>query len=689
MKIDAALLEADTEARILLLPPTKADSQAIRKVLDSEGVACHSCTDATDLCQQLALGAAAILIAEETMAVNASPILKHLSEQPVWSDLPVLILSAPGAESRQLGYLISALGNATVVERPIRVSTLLSMVGSAFRARERQYQVRQHLDSQHRVEQTLRDSDMRLALALRTGRLGVFEIQLKQLTLECSTICRENFGRAFDAVFDYADFWGATHPDDVDLATRAVDAAIKAKSDYDIEYRVIWPDASIHWLLVRGSTEVDGEGQPQRMVGVTLDITERKDLEEQRLSLLEAERSARAAAERSVQMKDEFVATVSHELRTPLNAILGWSRLLNEREPDAERLSHGLRAIERSARSQTQIIQDLLDMSSILSGKMMLDNKPTDLLAVLTGAIDIALPSAEAKSIKLIANFEPDRAVVIGDETRLQQVFWNLISNAVKFTPEAGTITIELLRTATQFRVTVTDTGAGIDEAFLPNVFDRFRQADASITRKIGGMGLGLAIVKELVDHHGGSVAAHSSGLGKGATFTVLIPVAETPTQSGLDSSEQLPGAAAEGAVFPPNVHILVVDDEPDSREFMRRVLEDQGANVRVADSAASAFDLMKTGRFDVLVSDIGMPGEDGYSLIRRIRALSDSEGGRIPAIAVTAYARVEDKAASLIAGFNHHLAKPINTPRLFKLISEAVALAQAPGHHRTTNEQS
>ncbi|MCX7178216.1 MAG: response regulator, partial [Proteobacteria bacterium] len=196
-------------------------------------------------------------------------------------------------------------------------------------------------------------------------------------------------------------------------------------------------------------------------------------------------------------------------------------------------------------------------------------------------------------------------------------------------------------------------------------VFDRFRQADASITRKIGGMGLGLAIVKELVDHHAGSVAAHSGGLGKGATFTVLIPVAETPTPSGLDSAEQSTDAVGEGTVFPTNIHLLVVDDEPDSREFMRRVLEDQGANVRVADSAASAFELMKTGRFDVLVSDIGMPGEDGYSLIRRVRALSDSEGGRIPAIAVTAYARVEDKAASLLAGFNHHLAKPINTPRL------------------------
>jgi signal transduction histidine kinase/PAS domain-containing protein len=389
---------------------------------------------------------------------------------------------------------------------------------------------------------------------------------------------------------------------------------------------------------------------------------------------LEAEQAARAEAERASRLKDEFLATLSHELRTPLSAILGWTRIIRLKPDVPADLVRGVDVIERNANAQATIIQDLLDMSAIMSGKVRLNIQTTDLAALVQAAIDTATPAAEAKQIRLEAVLHEDGPVLIaGDADRLQQVLWNLLSNAVKFTPKDGRIQVALERVASQVQVRVEDTGAGIAPAFMPHVFDRFRQADASTTRRHGGLGLGLSIVKQLVELHGGSVTVSSEGPGRGSVFVVTLPVAALRPAVETAIAPRAAGhpmPAVEDYVAVDGVRVLVVDDDADAREMVRRLLQERGCVVATAGSVNEALHVLGRGRFDVLVSDIGMPGEDGHALIRRIRALGAEAGGDIPAVALTAYARPEDRAKALRAGFQRHTVKPIDPVELFSLVA-------------------
>ncbi len=407
---------------------------------------------------------------------------------------------------------------------------------------------------------------------------------------------------------------------------------------------------------------------------VARDITERKQAEARQL---ETERAARAQAEHASRMKDEFLATLSHELRTPLNAILGWTQVLRGDPANTEDMEAGLATIERNSRAQTQIIEDLLDMSKIISGKVRLDVQPLDLAAAVRAAVETMQPAAHAKSIRLQAIIDPEASIISGDPNRLQQVFWNLLTNAIKFTPKEGHVEIELARVHSHLEVSVTDSGEGIAPEFLPYVFDRFRQQDASTTRRHGGMGLGLAIVKQLVELHGGSIHVDSAGLGQGTTFRVMLPLSALRPDPDLPGEERAPRSAGAGDAMPhakfldlTGISVLVVDDEADARALIKRLLEDRGAIVRMAGSVAEAFALLEAERPDVLVSDIGMPGEDGYALIRRVRALPAQAGGDVPAIALTAYARSEDRLKAIMAGFQMHLAKPVEAAELLAQIA-------------------
>lgn len=401
-----------------------------------------------------------------------------------------------------------------------------------------------------------------------------------------------------------------------------------------------------------------------------------RDLLEQREQVLASERAARAEAERAGRMKDEFLATLSHELRTPLNAIVGWCTLLEGGPADEAELAQGLETIQRNARAQTRIIEDLLDMSRIISGKIRLDIRPCDLEDIVQAAVDTVRPAAEAKGIALRTVLDSQIGPVSGDPNRLQQVFWNLLTNAIKFTPKGGTVKVTLQRIYSRAEVSVADSGNGIESKFLPFVFDRFRQADSSTTRHHGGLGLGLAIVKQLVELHGGSVAARSPGRDRGATFTVALPLSVLLSNPDVDKpvasihAETAAHTDWKADVRLDHVKVVVLDDEPDARDVVRRLLEGCAADVRVASSAAEAIELIRSHRPDVLISDIGMPGEDGYSMIRRLRALPSEEGGATPAIALTAYARSQDRIQTLQLGFQMHVVKPVEPTELLAMVA-------------------
>ncbi len=412
---------------------------------------------------------------------------------------------------------------------------------------------------------------------------------------------------------------------------------------------------------------------------VTRDLTARRTAEETERNLMHAQAAREAAegvakkAEEANRIKDEFLATVSHELRTPLNAILGWARILRQRQLEPT-VAKGVEVIDRNAEAQVKLIEDILDVSRIVTGKLRVETRPTDLLTIAQEAIEVIRPSASAKQIAVHLDAAQDKLIVAGDPERLRQVAWNLLSNAVKFTDPRGTITIRVEKDASMVTLSVTDTGRGIARDFLPYVFDRFQQADASTTRRFGGLGLGLALVRHIIELHGGTVHAESAGPGQGATFTITIPV------HAIASADEAKSAAAASGTKPPvlsDLRVLIVDDDPDARELLTAVLQGAGAITETAANAEEAMEKMRRFRPQVLVSDIGMPEEDGYSLMRRLRDLDPTDGGRIPSVALTAYTRGEDRSKSLAAGFTTHMGKPVIPEELVATVANLAPFAR------------
>lgn len=419
----------------------------------------------------------------------------------------------------------------------------------------------------------------------------------------------------------------------------------------------------------------DSEGRIIGCSKISRDVTERKRIEQERERLLASERAARSEAEAANRMKDEFLATVSHELRTPLNAILGWATILQHSNLAVDLIAKALEAIERNARSQAQLIEDLLDVSRITSGKMRLEVRPTELISLIKTAVNSVQHAADAKEIRLQMMLDPTVSQIQGDETRLQQVIWNLLSNAVKFTPKGGQVQIQLDRVDSMAQITVSDSGEGISAEFLPYVFDRFQQADGTSTRRYGGLGLGLAIARHIVEMHGGVIAAHSGGLGQGASFTVQLPLVAVRLTAPLPTASSVEGEAQHRPDLNrlQGLRILAVDDEADTRAMLQAVLMHQGAEVLTAASARAAFDMLTDFKPDVLVCDIGMPEEDGHSLIRKIRELPAQRGGCTPAVALTGYVRVEERLRALKSGFQMFVPKPVDANELVSIIASMV----------------
>ncbi|MDQ3650357.1 MAG: PAS domain S-box protein [Acidobacteriota bacterium] len=514
----------------------------------------------------------------------------------------------------------------------------------------------QDITSRKQAEEAFRRSQERLQLALMAPQVGLWYCDLPFNELMWSERTKEHFWLPPEARVTIELFYERLHPDDRERTRLAIERSIATRTNYDIEYRTIEPhDAGIKWIHAMGRCLYDEAGLPYCFDGITIDVTSRKQQERELEQLLARELEARQQADEANRLKDEFLATLSHELRTPLTAILGWSRLLRTGGLDQEMAARALEIIERNARTQNQLINDILDVSRIITGKLRLDVRAVELLNVIESATDTLRPAAEAKSIRLHLLLDPSADMVSGDPDRLQQVVWNLISNAIKFTPKGGRVQVRLERINSHVEVTVSDTGQGIAPEFLPHVFDRFRQADATTTRTHGGLGLGLAIVRQLVELHGGTVIADSKGEGQGATFAFTLPV--LPMRASTTDAGRVHPQVDDVAALdcPPRIEglrVLVVDDEPDTRELLRVVLEGCGAHVRTEGSAVSALEALKQEAFDVLVSDIGMPGEDGYTFIAKVRALGREQGGRIPAAVLTAFAREEDRIRSLWAGF-------------------------------------
>ncbi len=553
--------------------------------------------------------------------------------------------------------------------------------GLGTRVRERTEElVRANANLQNEIaERKLAEEQARMSLA--AAKAGAWSWDLQTGVVQWSPETYQIFGvERFDGTAEA--FGRLLYPEDADNFWTTVDAAIANRKAYEAEYRIVRPGGELRWIANRGRADYDEAGNPLRVLGIAMDISARKRTEEERAVLLEQEQAARAEAQAANQAKDEFLTVVSHELRSPLNAMLGWTRILRKQKADDPLVQRATAIVERSARQQLQLIEDLLDTARVISGKLKIETRPIELVSVIFNALDVVRPAAEAKRIDLISRLNPSAGQITGDPDRLQQVVWNLLSNAIKFTPEGGRVEIRLERADPHVQIRVSDTGKGIEAGFLSHIFDRFRQADSSAARRHGGLGLGLSLVKQLVELHGGTVSALSAGEGRGATFTVKLPMRAVYTPQPSDGrrpvrDDEMAVEAPGGASALAGVRVVVVDDEEDAREMIATTLHDYGAQVQAASSGAEAIELLVRrepgARPDVLVCDIGLPGEDGYAVLRRVRTLPIEQGGAIPAVAVTAYARVEDRLRALQAGFQMHVAKPVEPAELVTVLASVV----------------
>jgi PAS domain S-box-containing protein len=476
------------------------------------------------------------------------------------------------------------------------------------------------------------------------------------------------------------------HPDDAERVRTLWKRALKLQEPMELEYRLRRAEDGVYrWHVGRLVPEHNDSGEVVGWIVTATDIESQKKAEEDHSHMVIKERLAREEAEAANRAKDEFLATLSHELRTPLNAMVGWTRMLRTRTLSPEKSLKALETIERNAKAQADLIEDILDVSRIITGKLRIEIQAADLRAIVDAAIEAVRPAAEAKGITLDKDISALPEDFFADSARLQQVIWNLLSNAIKFTPSGGRVDIIVAgRDQKEVEIQVRDNGRGVHRDFLPYIFDRFRQHDSTTKRTHAGLGLGLAIVRHLVELHGGTVCVESAGEDQGATFTVRLPVRATPIATysleGAPRQNTPSLALQEEVVNLAGITVLLVDDEPDARELLCEVLEHYGASAEAAGSADEAIGRLTARPFDVLLSDIGLPGEDGYALISRVRALPSNKGGQIPAAALTAYARSEDSRRALEAGFLRHAVKPIQPAALAALVKELAGTVVAPG---------
>lgn len=515
------------------------------------------------------------------------------------------------------------------------------------------------------TEDALRQSEQRRRLAMQAAKIGTWEYDLITGAVVWTGVepihgvPEGSFKGSFDAYLQ------DVHPEDREYVLASIRTAIETCTPLEMEYRIVRPDGETRWVRGQGQLDRAPSGPSTRMIGICMDI------HAQRVAF-DAEKRERKVAEEANRLKDEFLATVSHELRTPLNAIMGWAEMLLRGHLRPERVNHALVTIATNARRQSHLIEDLLDVSRIISGKVRLELTETDVEEVIRSAIEVTAPAAGAKGVSVSLDASPAIGPILADGSRLNQVIWNLLSNAVKFTPAGGDVGITTAKTDDMISIIVRDTGVGIAPDFLPFVFAPFRQADATYTRAFGGLGLGLAIAKHVVELHGGTIAAESAGVNQGATFTVTLPVrlmASARFERCRSRDSRAPVVARPAASPLDRVQVLVIDDEPDTRELLNEFLTSRGAEVKMAASAAEADGILQTWKPAVMLVDIAMSDEDGCSFYQRLNARL-GEDARIPAVAITAHATPADLERARDAGFALHLRKPVELDAIAKIVA-------------------
>lgn len=691
-------MQPEPKVNILLVDDHSENLVALEAILDSLGqnlVKAHSGEEA--LRCLLNQDFAVILLDVQMPGMDGFEAATLIRSRERSRDTPIIFLTAFSSSDRLVwrGY---SLGAVDYLLKPLDPQILTSKVAVFVELYKKTAQIKQQAAQLAAVNTELRTSEERFRSLSACSPVGIF---LSDITGRCTYTnprCQAICGFTLEESLE-AGWLQSVHPEDRQQVLANWSAYTREGKEYSDEFRFLSPEGIIRWTHFRSSPMLSDRGELVGYVGTVEDITERKQGEEARAEFIR-EQAARQQAEAANRMKDEFLATLSHELRTPLNSMLGWARLLRTRKFDENTTARALETIERNAKLQAQLIEDILDVTRIIQGKLRLNFRSVNLVNVIETAIDGLRPAAEAKAINLelsLVNLEfgdsdqsPESSapskltnnlkskipnpkfLVSGDSDRLQQVVWNLLSNAIKFTPEGGKVEVQLESAGSYVQIKVRDTGIGITPQFLPYIFDRFRQADSTTTRSQGGLGLGLAIVRNLVELHCGNIYADSKGAGQGATFTVKLPLEGCPIRD-TEKAHSMETDVAAMANLPSlkRLQVLVVDDDTDTRDFMTTVLEQYEAQVTAVASVSEALEALEQLRPDVLVSDIGMPGEDGYGLIRKVRALEEERGGRMPALALTAYARVEERTHALKAGFQMHMTKPIEPAELIAVVAQ------------------
>ena len=534
------------------------------------------------------------------------------------------------------------------------------------------------ITARKQAEEAAQKAYRQLSFHVETSPLAVVEWDSDFRVSRWSASAENLFGwKAEDVIGKHVNEWRFVFADDVDAVALVTNRQREGVEVHGVQRnRNYTRDGQILFCEWYNSVLHDDNGKLVSVLSLVLDVTARKSAEEERAAALIRERDARRHAEEADRLKDEFLATLSHELRTPLTSILGWASMIRNREVEGSGAERAIETIERNARSQARLIDDLLDVSRIITGNLRLDLHPLNLAPIVVTTLDALRPTADVKGIRLQTHFEPAECLVKGDTNRLRQVIWNLLSNAIKFTQRGGSVNIDLTCVESSARLTVSDTGEGISNEFLPYVFDRFRQAEASISRRQGGLGLGLAVARHLVELHGGTISAESEGVGHGSVFTVDLPLAEErrdPARAEERRREVERRSGRSGVVRLDDLHVLLVEDDDDSRKLLATMLKRYGARVTAAKSAKEALSVFDGELPDVMISDIGMPEQDGYELIRKVRAMPPERGGRIPAIALTGYASKKDRERALAAGYQQHIAKPIEQADMIAAIAKLV----------------
>lgn len=644
--------------RILLLDDNADDRLlAIRELKQGiSNLQVHEVAEAQGLEQALEAGQFDLLITDYQLRwSNGLEVFRAIKSR--YPDCPVIMFTNTGSEEVAVEGMKAGLDDY-VIKSPKSYRRLVPAVRSAL----------ERVAAQQRANR----AELRLNQLLNRLNVGVFRLTLDGRLLEGNA--------AFLQLLSLNSLSEAQSADLGELYLPIENRLQSVKREREVELRRT--DGSSIWVLLN---EILSPSDGETIIdGLMEDFTQRKQAEAERNQLLAREQAARAeavsAAAQSIEanrLKDEFLATLSHELRTPLNAMLGWAQLLRTGNLDHTTSVRAVEVIERNTKSLAQLIEDLLDVSRIITGKLRLDFCPVELAPIIESAIDVVRPAAQAKAIEIKFVDSTSAILVSGDPDRLQQVVWNLLSNAVKFTPSGGQVGVQLKCINSNLEIKVSDTGQGISADLLPYVFDRFRQADSSSTRQQRGLGLGLAIVRHLVELHGGTVQAESPGENQGATFTVSLPLMsshreEEQTPEPADIQEQLGDDTRQSQILE-GLRVLLVDDQADMRDLFTTMLKYYGARVEAVASANEAFNVLQRTKPDVLISDIGMPGEDGYSLIRRVRALESQAESQTPALALTAYARADDRTRALAAGYQLHIAKPVSPSALAAAVANLV----------------